>query len=1163
MEFRVGNLLFTSKFDSGNLTKVEKVSRDEEEDAPSYYPEVKPDYEYNVWTKPDCGGTEFENGNRSWFYFGIRGWSPNRVIKINIMNLNRQGKLYSQGHTPFTKTLPGRPRWERLRDRPSFETVDGQFILSFTFRFPDVKGAITYFAFCYPWSYTECCEKLNELDRKYAACKNINSNSNPDALYYHREAICYSLDKLRIELITISSCKGIMDEEEPRFDENLFPDKETKRCKKFRGKRVYMLTSRVHPGETPASFVFNGFLEFILRENDPRAKMLRRDYVFKLIPLLNPDGVQRGHYRTDQRGVNLNRLYLDPSFSLHPTIYASKSVLAYHHVRNRVVPEDDNLNLSIKFPGGFVLNSSPEPPPKSKPPLPQHDGGGEINKNNNKTTGVTLKYGANKITKSEKPVRKGNVDIYSLQPKENSWVTSSEVHDGGLIPAKVSVEPLDFSTLSRGDTLTQNDFNGADSIHLSSSCSSVMSNKGERKIDSELRLRLSELNMSDDCRGKMSMMSMSVGLLDSDIEDNNDEHLGNEGSEDDDFRAEYSFGNNNCPHLSDPRLKDIPPHHSGIAFYVDLHGHASKRGCFIYGNYFEVEDTQVENMLYPKLISMNTAHFDFTGCNFTEKNMYTKDKRDGMSKEGSGRVAIYKSIGIIHSYTLECNYNTGRMVNPVPPAHGDEGRATPPPMAGFPKYTKQMVLLKSSKPPMAPKYTQAHFEEVGKALAVAALDYVDHNPWSRISQSEHNSLSGVRDSVKRYLRSMRGGPRIPRNPQRSFIRNNSNSSTSQTNSRVSRQNSTDSNQNSRFSRFSGNESSSSAPPKYQRKDSLPNQRRELGPVREAALRSQQRKRPVPPNINTPVSSRSQNNGSGSSGIQSAPSNYTPVSSRSNHNGSSGVQGGPMPLSSRSHHNGSTSSGMQSGPVQFTMMTSDYKTPRSSDGKNKEELSELKNVNLLAIANKKSGPPTRIPLPTGRQFVQLTSSSKDEISTRTGGSRVATSKHVVQQYPVRKASAEVLTADITSPKFPGEVPQYTGPIPPSEYMHGNGPGDNSDSSKRRKRYMYMRERTFQQVPKQTVLEKVRANRLVIVMLKGLEINVDVVNHYGKLTSLPRQTRQDQLVILDQVVVWKTLLFSCLQDTSTLLANIQTISTPLDSYRTVGEWNLTPRQIPPVL
>ena len=26
--------------------------------------EPKPDWEFNVWTKPDCGGTTFENGNR-------------------------------------------------------------------------------------------------------------------------------------------------------------------------------------------------------------------------------------------------------------------------------------------------------------------------------------------------------------------------------------------------------------------------------------------------------------------------------------------------------------------------------------------------------------------------------------------------------------------------------------------------------------------------------------------------------------------------------------------------------------------------------------------------------------------------------------------------------------------------------------------------------------------------------------------------------------------------------------------------------------------------------------------------------------------------------------------------------------------------------------------
>ena len=84
---------------------------------------------------------------------------------------------------------------------------------------------------------------------------------------------------------------------------------------------------------------------------------------------------------------------------------------------------------------------------------------------------------------------------------------------------------------------------------------------------------------------------------------------------------------------------------SNLLLYVDIHGHASKRGIFMYGNHFSDMETKIASMLLPKLMSINSANFDFPACNFTERNMFLKDRHTGAGREGSGRVSAYKATG--------------------------------------------------------------------------------------------------------------------------------------------------------------------------------------------------------------------------------------------------------------------------------------------------------------------------------------------------------------------------------------------------------------------------------------------------------------------------------------------------------------------------------------
>ncbi|KAL4837364.1 hypothetical protein H8958_020995 [Nasalis larvatus] len=99
--------------------------------------------------------------------------------------------------------------------------------------------------------------------------------------------------------------------------------------KKSHGHRPYqVITARVHPGESNASWVMKGTLEFLV-SSDPVARLLRENFIFKIIPMLNPDGVINGN--------------CVPQASITPTAYSRRTALVLH----RISPGPDKLNRAF------------------------------------------------------------------------------------------------------------------------------------------------------------------------------------------------------------------------------------------------------------------------------------------------------------------------------------------------------------------------------------------------------------------------------------------------------------------------------------------------------------------------------------------------------------------------------------------------------------------------------------------------------------------------------------------------------------------------------------------------------------------------------------------------------------------------------------------------
>ncbi|KAG5678270.1 hypothetical protein PVAND_007960 [Polypedilum vanderplanki] len=807
--------IFDSNFDSGNLFKVELVkkitnsnesvqgSNGEQSSSSSSSTtnngsnssnqnskERQIDIEFNLWTRPDnycagpsdnskkcrnleCNGNcgNLNHGNRTWFFFSIRGGEKNQLVKLNLVNLNKQAKLFSQGMHPVMRN-GNHGKWERTKEKPTFLLTDDSFVLSLCHRTNEnVEENTVFYAFTFPFTYTEHIHALDSYDKKYKKSleelewivsemnqttsttkekividQNVNSFSNDNekersrlnvtnddatcdgtflqdnfenilltnrsssidentsdsmqqlsslvnnvqiekqpeyfeslppppvmkkvlediktGIYYYRELLINSYEHRRVDLLTITSFDGIEEDREERL-RNLFPDYTVPRCHKFRNKKIIFISSRVHPGETPSSFVLNGFLNFLLDRKNQTAMTLRKLYVFKIIPFLNPDGVYNGLYRGDTLGHNLNRVYLNPKLDRHPSIYAVRKLIRYYHFG---CDKPDTGNES--FDMGMTTDDKDD-----------------VMSMNDSCMGDQFDYDSLNIDKEEIPM-KVVVETRMKEPNEQKHIIGTKQRctlNKKLKESAMSVKNV-LSMERRSASKDEPTSKAGNSHHnFKHFISHYNCEKAAEKMFQQNIQNQQNLNISMDFRIKT---------------DENGE-------------------------------KSITEENSNLFLYLDLHGHASKKGVFMYGNHLSNIFEAVEVMLLPKLMSLNCHHFHFDFCNFSERNMYLKGRRDGLSKEGSGRVAIYKATGLIKSYTLESNYNIAKCVNVLPP--------------------KGKELSSKIHNLVPPKFTPAIFEEVGRALGPSLLDLTNSNPQSRIQNSEYRSLQGLRNSLKHEI----------------------------------------------------------------------------------------------------------------------------------------------------------------------------------------------------------------------------------------------------------------------------------------------------------------------------------------------------------------------------------------------------------------------------
>ncbi|XP_076668158.1 cytosolic carboxypeptidase 1 isoform X3 [Andrena cerasifolii] len=284
----VKHLLFESRFESGNLRKAMQVGL----------------REYDLILTPDVN-----SGSRhQWFYFEVSNMEALLTYTFNIVNCEKANSQFNFGMKPIlfsvTEAQLGRPGWVRTGadicyyrncyQRPG--KGKNYLTTSFTVAFPHAYD-VCYLAYHFPYTYTQMMANIWKWTKRV-----------PPNTYFRVETLCETLNGNENPLLTITSSES--------------------KTNPTQNRKVIFLTSRVHPGESNASWVMHGTLEALL-DNSTYAASLRDDYVFKIVPMLNIEGVVNGCNRYGLTNEDLNRRWSNPNQVLHPVIYHTKGLMEY------------------------------------------------------------------------------------------------------------------------------------------------------------------------------------------------------------------------------------------------------------------------------------------------------------------------------------------------------------------------------------------------------------------------------------------------------------------------------------------------------------------------------------------------------------------------------------------------------------------------------------------------------------------------------------------------------------------------------------------------------------------------------------------------------------------------------------------------------------------